>query len=99
MALLLRAAQMLVEVVELSVAVRVLGAFGALAIRLQRVAEVVQQLLDDATTHRMPSACNSAVSLLTLLKVQRSRLIVGLPGGNALGNLPGEYTRCGNGRQ
>ena len=54
MTLLLSTAHLLVEVVELRIPIRVLGAFGALAVRLQGVAELVQQLVDHTMTHRVP---------------------------------------------
>ena len=54
MTLLLSTAHLLVEVVELRIPTRVLGAFGALAVRLQGVAELVQQLVDHTMTHRVP---------------------------------------------
>ena len=51
MTLLLSTAHLL-EVVELRIPIRVLGAFGGLAVRLQGVAELVQQ--DHTMTHRVP---------------------------------------------
>ena len=50
----LMVAHLIIEVGELGIPIRVRGAFLCLAIRLQRVAQVMQQSRNHPGTHRMP---------------------------------------------
>ena len=84
MTLLLSTAHLLVEVVELRIPIRVLGAFGALAVRLQGVAELVQQLVDHTMTHRVPQRLQLGGELAHALGGPPQGAVVRLAGGDRL---------------
>ena len=75
---------LVVEVVKLGVPIRVLGAFFRLAIRLQRVAELVQQPVDEARTHRMAQGLQLDRQLAEALRRPSQGAVVRRPGGDRL---------------
>ena len=73
---------LVVEIVKLGVPIRVLGAFFRLAIRLQRVAELVQQSVDEARTHRMAQGLQLDRQLADALRRPSQGAVVRRPGGD-----------------
>ena len=84
LALGLGPSDLVVEVVKLGVPIRVLRAFFRLAIRLQRVAELVQQSVDEARTHRMAQGLQLDRQLADALRRPSQGAVVRRPGGDRL---------------
>ena len=82
LALSLGPSDLVVEIVKLGVPIRVLGAFFRLAIRLQRVAELVQQSVDEARTHRMAQGLQLDRQLADALRRPSQGAVVRRPGGD-----------------
>ena len=84
MAFFLSTLYLLVEIVELGVPIRVLRPFFGLSIRLQGVAEPVQQPVDDAATQRVAQSLQLSRQRADTLRRPTQGAVVGRPGGGRL---------------
>ena len=84
MAFFLSASHLIVEVAELGVPIRVLRPFFGLSIRLQGVAELVQQLVDDEMTHRMAEGLQLGRQFADTLRRPAQGAVVRCSGGDRL---------------